>query len=765
MSNLPGAAPITPLLIRIALALLSLTISSASLAADSPHLFTKIANPGGDPRVRSIIELPDGRIAFATISGIEIFNSAGFTQIPDAEESITNIPGYTGHHHLYLSHNGKYLWIKTWGKLQCLDLDTETYISDFPSFFKSIGVCQTPEDIFIDDEGQIWYVAKGKIFQPDSAMELPLDGNRGSLLDLRTDHTKAYLFYADGTIEFLNLDKQKIERTLKAYPAEDEWKFGDTSLVVRHNGIFYQIKNGGKGGLFRIDPEKGTATLVLESDLRLNTLAVRDSAILISTSAGFIIADPNSGSQHYEQTLRTGSGNILSSHISTVLTDTRHAIWLGTLDKGIFRYHPDDFSYHSIQKAKPSYPGQQQPSAVFSEHPDGSILISDGEFHADISPAPGGDIKISALSAAESSVVGEYGNGAAFAASDGSLFFNEPDRYDIFIKNDTATRYYSGKPFISGIQINGERIAPLHSYDGREILSKIPSRQEEITLAPNQNFITVEICDPQFAAPNTELLYKLEGIDTEWNKALLDQNGQKIFKATYTALLPGNYTFMVKSNSTLPSETASLKIRVLPPWWATWWAGLCYLCILTAAIVSAMKVYARKTKRRIAAEQREEALLQRIQHLITEVDLYKAEGTETPDTGNTTSPGPLSRADGQDAQHLSEADRRFIAKAVDMVERNLDTPGYSVEQLSKDLCMDRTGLYRKLTALVDKSPSLFIRDVRLGNAARLIEKGELSITEISEISGFSSTSYMSKCFKERFGCKPSEYKGKPSQLP
>ena len=106
---------------------------------------------------------------------------------------------------------------------------------------------------------------------------------------------------------------------------------------------------------------------------------------------------------------------------------------------------------------------------------------------------------------------------------------------------------------------------------------------------------------------------------------------------------------------------------------------------------------------------------------------------------------------------MSPADAGFIARAVELVERNLDTPGYSVEQLSRDLCMERTGLYRKLTALLDRSPSLFMRDIRLRHVARLVKEGRLSMAEIAEKTGFSSSSYMSRCFQEVYGCRPGEY--------
>jgi len=110
-----------------------------------------------------------------------------------------------------------------------------------------------------------------------------------------------------------------------------------------------------------------------------------------------------------------------------------------------------------------------------------------------------------------------------------------------------------------------------------------------------------------------------------------------------------------------------------------------------------------------------------------------------------------------ESRNENRADEMFLAKALELVEKNLNVPDYSVENLSRDLCMDRTGLYRKLIALLDKSPSLFIRNIRLQKAAGLILDGELSISEITERVGFSSPSYLSKCFQEMYGCRPSEY--------
>jgi AraC-like DNA-binding protein len=98
-----------------------------------------------------------------------------------------------------------------------------------------------------------------------------------------------------------------------------------------------------------------------------------------------------------------------------------------------------------------------------------------------------------------------------------------------------------------------------------------------------------------------------------------------------------------------------------------------------------------------------------------------------------------------------------MARATQLVEQHLGDPSYGVEQLAADLCMERTGLYKKLTALMQQPPVAFIRSIRLHRAAEMLRRGQCSIGDIAERTGFSSPSYFSKCFQKEFGCKPSEY--------
>jgi len=104
----------------------------------------------------------------------------------------------------------------------------------------------------------------------------------------------------------------------------------------------------------------------------------------------------------------------------------------------------------------------------------------------------------------------------------------------------------------------------------------------------------------------------------------------------------------------------------------------------------------------------------------------------------------------------THVDEELIKKVIKNIELNLDNISYSVEKLSKDMNMDRTGLYRKLSALTGQTPSELIRSIRLKYSTQLLEKG-IPVAEVAEKVGFSSTSYFTKCFQEEFGVKPSQY--------
>ena len=71
--------------------------------------------------------------------------------------------------------------------------------------------------------------------------------------------------------------------------------------------------------------------------------------------------------------------------------------------------------------------------------------------------------------------------------------------------------------------------------------------------------------------------------------------------------------------------------------------------------------------------------------------------------------------------------------------------------------MSRSPFFKKLKNLTGKTPNDFIRDIRLNQAAKLLLKSDLNITEIAYQTGFTSPKYFTECFTKQFGESPSQY--------
>ncbi|MCM1107526.1 MAG: response regulator [Clostridium sp.] len=105
----------------------------------------------------------------------------------------------------------------------------------------------------------------------------------------------------------------------------------------------------------------------------------------------------------------------------------------------------------------------------------------------------------------------------------------------------------------------------------------------------------------------------------------------------------------------------------------------------------------------------------------------------------------------------TDIDQQLIERAMKFVEQNIGNTDYGVENLSADIGIERTYLYRKLQAILGQSPSEFIRSVRLKRAAHMLENGNMPVQQVSYKVGFNVPRYFSAHFKEMFGVTPSQY--------
>ncbi|KAB4834083.1 response regulator, partial [Bacteroides thetaiotaomicron] len=157
---------------------------------------------------------------------------------------------------------------------------------------------------------------------------------------------------------------------------------------------------------------------------------------------------------------------------------------------------------------------------------------------------------------------------ALFVTHDGEVFLGGIQGMISFWEKKLHFTPKSYSIILSRLLVNGKEIT---AGDDTGILEQSIAYTPEISLKADQSMFSIEYATSNFIPANrNEIVYRLEGFSDEWN-----HTDRKQTLITYTNLNPGKYTLVIKSDGD-GIEEARLLIRVLPPWYETWWAYLIY---------------------------------------------------------------------------------------------------------------------------------------------------------------------------------------------
>ena len=123
--------------------------------------------------------------------------------------------------------------------------------------------------------------------------------------------------------------------------------------------------------------------------------------------------------------------------------------------------------------------------------------------------------------------------------------------------------------------------------------------------------------------------------------------------------------------------------------------------------------------------------------------------------------GKYSGAQGQKAKieqiQVKGNNDALMERVMNYMNEHLADQDLNVEKLTADVGISRAQLHRKLKEIAGVSAGEFIRNLRLEQAARLIEEGQINITQVAYSVGFNNQTHFSTVFKKHYGMSPSEY--------
>lgn len=100
---------------------------------------------------------------------------------------------------------------------------------------------------------------------------------------------------------------------------------------------------------------------------------------------------------------------------------------------------------------------------------------------------------------------------------------------------------------------------------------------------------------------------------------------------------------------------------------------------------------------------------------------------------------------------------KYLTKAIIFVQENFSQP-ITVEDIAREVGIERTYLYRIFKKHLNKNPQLFILDVRLERARQLLIESDMPIAEVADATGFSSPKHFHVAFNRKFNANPSKFR-------
>lgn len=106
---------------------------------------------------------------------------------------------------------------------------------------------------------------------------------------------------------------------------------------------------------------------------------------------------------------------------------------------------------------------------------------------------------------------------------------------------------------------------------------------------------------------------------------------------------------------------------------------------------------------------------------------------------------------------VASADEKLINDVMELIQKNLSESTFNIDEMCKQFYLSRSHFSRKIKQLTGLPPIELLTTFRLKQAAKIIVKDRISISEVAYMVGFEHPNSLSRAFKKEYGMSPSEY--------
>lgn len=275
-------------------------------------------------------------------------------------------------------------------------------------------------------------------------------------------------------------------------------------------------------------------------------------------------------------------GNFILNDATNCLEDSKHRLWTISKGGGLFKYDAEKDRFESVNEAF-----HWDIDRIFSiiEDSYGYLWLTtdnaliclwvdklgNAQYTTYTNEDGLGDLVFLTNSCFRN------GNDLYFGAGRNLIHFKDSQL------NAHRKRQQAANIIITDLLIDGKRYGELDSTLQADLCEVTPQYMHALTLPASISKFAIEFALLTYTnTAQCKYAYYLEGYDKDWHYVDAD-----LRQASFENLPSGTYKLHVKAADSYGKWNEmpyTVRIKVLPPWYASWWAYLIYLCIFIAAI-------------------------------------------------------------------------------------------------------------------------------------------------------------------------------------
>lgn len=404
----------------------------------------------------------------------------------------------------------------------------------------------------------------------------------------------------------------------------------------------------------------------------------------------------------------TGSQSVIADGLMLDVATSGSLVWAAASGKGVLKYNMEsqDFQFVTRKNGLPS----DWVNTVYVGDRDLWVGTENGLCRYDLNSGGvecfWGVPEISGLA---------YNNGAVSRLRNGFLHFGTGQGAVMFSPSGLYSDEQSASIYMQEVRFGGISVRERDEWNR----GLSPNEISNVTISYRDNGIAVMWTPVGADRKSIRLQWRLSGKNAQWT----DATGSAITVSRFP--FRGNVfeLRMVDLATERVLDERSIDIYVKPPFWRTWWFILLSTAVFAYLLFISLGYYTAKLKQRV-------------------VPILSIDRAVQNEAQSKPSAVPSKKEDP------------FVTKAITVVFDNLSNSDFDKDAFARQMGVSPSLLYKKLKDMSGQSPTDFIRTIRMGQALKLLQSGAHTVTEVSEMCGFSSASYFSTAFKNFYGISP-----------